>query len=160
MELARVAQPGRLKAVLRVPEAQAKDVVLGLPATIDTHNGVAVGHVARVDPASQGGTVAVEVLLEGQLPRGARADLSVDGSIQLDRLPSALYVSRPASGIPESTVGLYRLDPDGAAATRVDVRLGRASVNAVEIKQGLGVGDRVIISDMSEWGDAPRIRVK
>lgn len=158
--LARVAQPGRLKAVLRVPETQAKDIVLGQPVSVDTRNGLVPGRVVRVDPAVQNGTVTVEVGLEGTLPRGARADLSVDGTIEIERLPNVLSVGRPAYGQPESTVGLFVLEPDGAHARRVQVKLGRASVNAIEVVQGLKPGDRVIISDVSQWDGQERLRIK
>jgi HlyD family secretion protein len=159
-ELARVAQPGRLKAVIRVPETQARDIVVGQKATVDTRNGIVPGHVMRIDPASTQGTVTVEVAIDGELPRGARADMSVDGTIELERLPNVLYVGRPAYGSPESTVGLFKLSEDGAEATRVNVKLGRASVNTVEIIQGLAVGDSVIISDMSTWDAVSRVRIK
>ncbi|MGZ8377420.1 MAG: efflux RND transporter periplasmic adaptor subunit [Gemmatirosa sp.] len=158
--LARVAQPGRLKAVLRVPETQAKDIVLGQPVSVDTRNGLVPGRVVRVDPAVQNGTVTVEVGLEGALPRGARADLSVDGTIEIERLPNVLSVGRPAYGQPESTVGLFVLEPDGAHARRAQVKLGRASVNAIEVVQGLKPGDRVIISDVSQWDGQERLRIK
>src|SRR5213075_1625326 len=149
MELARVAQPGRLKAVLRVPETQAKDIAIGQKATIDTRNGVVDGHVMGTDPGSQQGTVVVEVAIDGELPKGARADISVDGTIELERLPNVLYVGRPAYGSAESTVGIFKVSEDGKEATRVNVKLGRASVNTVEVLQGIAVGDSVIISDMS-----------
>ena len=158
--LAKVAQPGKLKAVLRVPETQAKDVVLGQPTSIDTRNGVVAGHVMRIDPAVQNGTVAVEVALEGQLPRGARPDLSVDGTIEIERLQNVLYVGRPAYGQAESVVGLFRLEPDGKTASRVNVKLGRSSVNTIEVVQGLQPGDRVIISDMTQWDNADKVRLK
>jgi len=158
--LAKVAQPGKLKAVLRVPETQAKDVVLGQPTSIDTRNGVVSGRVMRIDPAVQNGTVAVEVALEGQLPRGARPDLSVDGTIEIERLQNVLYVGRPAYGQAESVVGLFRLEPDGKTAARVNVKLGRSSVNTIEVVQGLQPGDRVIISDMTQWDNADRVRLK
>jgi HlyD family secretion protein len=164
--LARVAQPGRLKAVLRVPETQARDVVVGQPVGIDTRlsaggaSAVVPGRVMRVDPAVQNGTVTVEVALEGTLPKGARADLSVDGLIELERLPNVLSVARPAYGQPESTVGLFRLDADGSHAVQVPVTLGRASVNAVEIVRGLNPGDRVIVSDLSQFDGAKRLRLK
>jgi len=160
MELARVAQPGRLKAVLRVPETQAKDIAIGQKATIDTRNGVVEGHVMRTDPGSQQGTVVVEVAIDGELPKGARADISVDGTIELERLPNVLYVGRPAYGSAESTVGLFKVTDDGKEANRVNVKLGRTSVNTVEILQGLAVGDSVIISDMSQWDNVSRVRLK
>ena len=158
--LATVAQPGRLKAVLRVPETQARDVVIGQPVDVDTRNGIAKGHVLRVDPSVQNGTVTVEVALDGALPRGARPDLSVDGTIEIELLPDVLHVGRPAYGQGESTVGLFRLDPDGKYATRVPVKLGRSSVNTIQITQGLKVGDRVIISDMSQWDNVERVKLK
>jgi RND family efflux transporter MFP subunit len=158
--LATVAQPGRLKAVLRVPETQARDVVVGQPVDVDTRNGIARGHVLRVDPSVQNGTVTVEVALDGQLPRGARPDLSVDGTIEIERLPDVLHVGRPAYGQGESTVGLFRLDPDGRYATRVPVKLGRTSVTTIQIAQGLKAGDRVIISDMSQWDNVERVKLK
>ena len=158
--LARVAQPGQLKAVLQVPQTQAKDVVLGQQTKIDTRNGIVQGRVMRVDPIVQNGTVTVEVALEGDLPAGARADLSVDGTIEIERLEDVLYTGRPGNGQPESTVGLYRLDPDGTHASLISVTLGRASVSTVEIRQGLQQGDRVIISDMSQWDGVDRVRLK
>lgn len=158
--LAKVAQPGKLKAVLRVPETQAKDVVLGQPTSIDTRNGVVPGRVIRIDPAVQNGTVVVEVALEGALPRGARPDLSVDGTIEIERLTNVLYVGRPAYGQAESVVGLFKLGPDGETATRTNVKLGRSSVNTIEVVQGLNAGDRVIISDMTQWDNAEKVRVK
>ena len=160
MELARVSQPGRLKAVLRVPETMARDIVVGLKANIDTRNGIVAGHVMRIDPASTQGTVTVEVAIDGELPRGARADMSVDGTIEIERLPNVLYVGRPAYGSAESTVGLFKISDDGSEANRVNVRLGRASVNTIEVIQGLSVGDSVIISDMSQYDAVSRIRIK
>lgn len=161
IELARVAQPGRLKAVLRVPETQAKDVLPGQRATIDLHNnGIIEGHVMRTDPSSQAGTVTVEVALDGALPNGARSDLSVDGTIEIDRLKDVLYVGRPAYGQAESTVGLFRVEKGTGYAGRVNVKLGRASVNTIEVVNGLAVGDSVIISDMSTWDNTARVRLK
>jgi multidrug resistance efflux pump len=158
--LATVAQPGRLKAVLRVPETQARDIVVGQPVEVDTRNGLAKGHVLRVDPSVQNGTVTVEVALDGTLPRGARPDLSVDGTIEIERLPNVLHVGRPAYGQGESTVGLFKLDPDGKHATRVPVKLGRSSVNTIQIIQGLNAGDRVIISDMTRWDNVERVKLE
>ena len=158
--LARVAQPGRLKGVLRVPETQAKDVVVGQQVALDTRNGIVQGHVMRVDPAAQNGTVGVEVAIDGELPRGARPDLSIDGTIEIERLDNVLYVGRPAYGQSESTVGLFKLDPDGETAVRVRVQLGRASVNTIEVQNGLEVGDRVITSDMSAYDNADKVRIK
>jgi RND family efflux transporter MFP subunit len=158
--LATLAQPGKLKAVLRVPETQARDVVQGQPVDVDTRNGIAKGHVLRVDPSVQNGTVTVEVTLDGTLPRGARPDLSVDGTIEIERLSDVLHVGRPAYGQGESTVGLFRLDPDGKYAARVPVKLGRSSVNTIQIMQGLNVGDKVIVSDMSQWDNVERVKLK
>ncbi|MDF3052465.1 MAG: family efflux transporter subunit [Geminicoccaceae bacterium] len=158
--LARIVEPGRLKAVLRIPETQAKDVVLGQPATIDTRNGVVQGRVARIDPAVQNGTVTVDVVLQGELPRGARPDLSVDGTIEVERLKDVLHVGRPAYGQGQSSVGLFRLVEEGRAAVRVNVELGRTSVNTVEIRGGVQPGDKLIISDMSRWDGYDRVRVE
>jgi multidrug resistance efflux pump len=161
IELARVAQPGRLKAVLRVPETQAKDVAVGQRATIDLHNnGIIEGHVIRSDPSSQAGTVTVEVALDGPLPQGARSDLSVDGTIEIDRLKDVLYVGRPAYGQAESTVGLFKVLKNSGFAERTNVKLGRASVNTIEVVSGLAVGDSVIISDMSTWDNTARVKLK
>lgn len=158
--LAVVVQPGRLKAELRVPETQAKDVVVGQRASIDTRNGIIQGHVTRIDPAVQNGTVTVDVALEGDLPRGARPDLSVDGTIEIERLDDVLYMGRPAYGQPESMVGLFRLEEGGNSATRQSVRLGRSSVNTIEVLNGLEAGDVVILSDMSQWDAADRVRLR
>jgi HlyD family secretion protein len=158
--LARLVEPGRLKAVLRIPETQAKDLTMGQPAAIDTRNGIVKGAVARIDPAVQNGTVTVDVRLEGEMPRGARPDLSVDGTIQVERLDNVLHVGRPAYGQANSTVGLFKLTPDGKEATRVNVRLGRTSVNTVEVLGGLQPGEKVIISDMSRWDGVDRVRVE
>lgn len=158
--LATVAQPGRLKAVLRVPETLAPDVVLGQKTSIDTRNGFVNGRVMRVDPTAQNGTVTVEVALEGPLPRGARSDLSVDGTIEVERLINVLHVGRPAYGQPESTVGLFKVDPSGNTATRVNVRLGKTSVNTIEIQSGLSPRDSVIISDMSRFDNVQKVRIE
>jgi HlyD family secretion protein len=158
--LAKVVQPDKLKAQLKIAETQAKDIEIGQPASIDTRNGIVPGKVSRVDPASQNGTVTVDVALEGPLPKGARPDLSVDGTIELDRLKDVLYVGRPAFGQEKSVVGLFRLNSDGDEATRVQVRLGKSSVNTVEILDGLRVGDKVILSDMSAWDAYDRVRLK
>jgi HlyD family secretion protein len=164
--LATVAQPGKLKAVLRVPETQAKDVALGQKVDIDTragggaNTGVVKGHVSRVDPTSVNGTVTVEVLFDGPLPPGARADLSVDGVIEIERLDNVLYVQRPAYGQAESTVGLFKLDPDGKTASRVNVKLGRSSVSTIEIVSGLQPKDKVIVSDMSQWDNVAKVRLQ
>jgi HlyD family secretion protein len=160
MELARVAQPGRLKAVIRVPESQARDIAVGQKATVDTRQGVVPGRVMRIDPAAQQGTVTVEVMIEGELPRGARADMSVDGTIEIERLPNVLYVGRPAYGSAESTVGLFKISADGKEATSISVKLGRTSVNTVEVLAGLSVGDSVIISDMTQWDNVQRVKLK
>lgn len=158
--LAKVVQPGKLKAELRIPETQAKDVTLGQRASIDTRNGIIPGHVIRLDPAVQQGTVTVDVALDAALPKGARPDLSVDGTIEIERLENVLYVGRPAYGQGESVVGVFKLDPDGGSATRVQVRLGKSSVNTIEVIGGLEEGDRVILSDMSAWDAVDRIRLK
>ena len=157
--LARLVEPGKLKAVLRIPETQAKDVAIGQAAAIDTRNGIARGKVYRIDPAVQNGTVTVDVSLGGELPRGARPDLSVDGTIEVERMDDVLHVGRPAYGQANSAVGLFKLTPDGTEATRVNVRLGRTSVNTVEVVGGLEPGDRVIISDMSRWDGHDRVRI-
>ncbi|HEX7049895.1 MAG TPA: HlyD family efflux transporter periplasmic adaptor subunit [Longimicrobiales bacterium] len=160
MTLAKVVQPGRLKAELRIPETQAKDVAIGQKATIDTRNSLIKGHVSRIDPAVQDGTVTVDVALDEALPPGARPDLSVDGTIEIERLDDVLFVGRPGYGQPESTVGLFKVVDDGDAAIRVNVRLGRASVNTIEVREGLQVGDIVILSDMSAWDAVDRVRLR
>jgi HlyD family secretion protein len=157
--IAVVVQPEKLKAELRIAETQARDIMIGQPAQIDTRNGIVAGKVSRVDPAVQNGTVTVDVALEGPLPRGARPDLSVDGTIELDRLADVVYVGRPAFGQEQSTVGLFKLDPDGDEATRVTVKLGKSSVNTVQILEGLQPGDKVILSDMSAWDAVDRVRL-
>lgn len=158
--LARIVQPGQLKAVLRIPEVQAKDIAIGQPAAIDTRNGIIDGHVMRIDPAVENGAVNVDIALEGELPRGARPDLSVDGTIEVERLDAVLYLGRPAYGQAESTVGLFKLLPGGNEAVRVPVRLGRSSVNTIEVIEGLQEGDVVILSDLSAYDDHDRIRVR
>ncbi len=158
--LAKVVQPNKLKAQLKIAETQAKDVAIGQPASIDTRNGIVPGKVSRVDPSSQNGTVTVDVALEGELPQGARPDLSVDGTIELDRLADVLYVGRPAFGQEKSLVGLFKLVDDGDEAVRVQVKLGKSSVNTVEILEGLKAGDKVILSDMSAWDAHDRVRLK
>ncbi|MBI4499830.1 MAG: HlyD family efflux transporter periplasmic adaptor subunit [Gemmatimonadetes bacterium] len=160
MTLAKVVQPSRLKAVLRVPETQAKDVAIGLKAEIDTRNGIVPGHVVRIDPSSQGGTVGVDVALEGTLPAGARPDLSVDGTIEIERLQNVLSVGRPAFGQSESMVTLFKLDPGGKTATRVQAKFGRSSVNTIEVLEGLNEGDEIIVSDVSRWDGFDRVRIK
>ncbi|MGH3374910.1 MAG: efflux RND transporter periplasmic adaptor subunit [Bryobacteraceae bacterium] len=157
--LAKVAQQGKLKAELKIAETQAKDVQLGQSAEIDTRNGIIPGHVSRIDPAVINGTVTVDVKLEGKLPDGARPDLSVDGTIVLERLADVVYVGRPVFGQANSVVTLFKIDPDGKGAMRVQVKFGRSSVNTIEILQGLNVGDRVILSDMSAWDAQNRIRL-
>ena len=158
--LARVVQPGRLKAELRIPETQARDVVVGQKAMIDMRTDTMPGRVIRVDPASEQGSVTVEVSLEGELARGARPDLQVDGTIELERLDNVLYTGRPAYGQSNSIVGIFRMSPDGKSAEQVRVRLGRTSVNQVEILDGLQPGDVVILSDMSRWETADRVRIR
>ena len=157
--LARVADPSDLKAEVRIAETQAKDIMIGQIASIDTRNGIVPGRVVRIDPAVQNGTVLVDVTLEGELPRGARPDLSVDGTIELERLDNVVYVGRPAFGQERSTVGIFRLNAEGGAA-RTQVQLGRSSVNTIEIVRGLEPGDRVILSDMSQWDSNDRINLK
>jgi HlyD family secretion protein len=156
--LARVANPTNLKAELRIAETQTKDIAIGQPAEIDTRNGIVKGRVARIDPASSNGTVGVDVTLEGALPPGARPDLSVDGTIRLELLDNVIYVGRPAFGQENSTVGLFKVHPDGEAV-RINVKLGRSSVNTIEIIEGLQPGDLVILSDMSSYDEYPRIRL-
>lgn len=156
--LARVANPLRLKAELKIAETQAKDVQVGQVASIDTRNGLVEGRVTRIDPSVQSGTVTVDVALEGSLPRGARPDLSVDGTIELERLAEVLFVGRPAFGQEQRAVGLFKLLPNGEAA-RVSVTLGRTSVNTVEVVDGLAAGDQVVLSDMSTWDAVDRVRL-
>lgn len=157
--LAKVTVPGRLKAELRIPETQAKDIQIGQQASIDTRNGIVAGTVARIDPAVQNGTVTVDVSLTAPLPKGARPDLTVDGTIELEKLDDVLFVGRPALGQENAAVGLFRLGADGQRAERVRVRLGRASVNTVEILEGLQEGDQVILSDTSAWDAFDRLRL-
>lgn len=157
--LAQIIQPDQLKAQLKIAETQARDIQIGQPAEIDTHNGVIPGTVTRIDPAVQNGTVAVDVHLDGTLPKGARPDLSVDGTIDLERMNNVLYVGRPAFGNEDSTISLFKLDPSGKYATRVPVKVGRASVNEIQILSGLQAGDTVILSDMSRWDNVDRIRL-
>jgi HlyD family secretion protein len=157
--LARVARPDRLKAVVRVPETQARDVVPGQKAVVDTRNGFVQARVVRVDPAVQNGTVTVDLALLGELPKGARPDLTVDGTIELERLADVMHVGRPATGQPQSTVGLFRLVKGTNDAVRVRVRLGQASVSTIQVVDGLEVGDEVILSDTSAWDMSDRIRL-
>lgn len=157
--LARVADPARLKASIRIPETQMKDVRLGQPATIDTRNGIIQGLVARIDPSVREGTVTVDVALTGDLPAGARPDLSIEGTIELERLQNVLFIGRPASSEQTSHLQLFKLDAGGAQAIRVPVTLGRRSINAVEVLGGLAPGDRVILSDMSRWDGSDHVRL-
>ena len=158
--LVRVADPTRLKATIQIPETQAKDVLIGQKASVDTHNGVAQGHVIRVDAAVVNGTVAVDVSLDGAQPPGERPDLSVDGTIEIDDLKDVLYVGRPVNGQENSTVGIFKLIDSDGEAVRTSVKLGRDSVNTIEVLQGLNVGDKVILSDMSAWDSFDRIRLR
>lgn len=158
--LARVADPGRLKAELRIVETQARDVAIGQDAEVDTRNGVAKGRVARIDPAVQNGSVTVDVTFAEPLPKGARPDLSVDGSIELERLTDVLRVARPALGQERTDVWMFRLTPSGSEAARVKVSLGRGSATSIEIAGGLAEGDRVIVSDTSAWDAYDRIRLR
>jgi HlyD family secretion protein len=158
--LAKVVQPNHLMAALKISETQARDVQSGEPAAIDTHNGIISGTVMRVDPAVQNGTVTVDVKLTSELPKGARPDLSVDGTIDLERLDNILYVGRPAFGQENSTISLFKLDADGKEAARVPVKVGRESVNSIQVFEGLREGDTVILSDMSRWDKTDRIRLE
>jgi len=158
--LARVADPKKLKAEIKIAETQAKDVAPGQKATIDTRNGVVTGHVSRIDPSVVNGTVTVDVTITDPLPNGARPDLSVDGTIELENLKDVLYVGRPVHGQADSTIGIFKLVEDGSEAVRVNVKLGRSSVNTIEVVQGLKVGDKVILSDMSAWDNFDRIRLR
>jgi RND family efflux transporter MFP subunit len=158
--LAKVVQPDQLKASLKIAETQARDIQIGQPASIDTHNGVIPGRVQRIDPAVQNGTVTVDVELTGPLPQGARPDLSVDGTIDLERMTDVLYVGRPALGNENSTLSLFKIDADGKGATRVPVKVGRASVNSIQVLEGLKEGDTVILSDMSRWDNVDRISLE
>lgn len=158
--LARVADPKKLKAEIKIAETQAKDVLIGQTASVDTRNGIVTGHVSRVDPSVQNGTVTVDVQFDGLLPDGARPDLSVDGTVELENLKNVLYVGRPVHGASQSTISLFKLTPDGSEAVRTNVKLGRSSVNTVEILDGLQVGERVILSDMSQWDNYDRIRLR
>lgn len=159
-ELARVVKPGRLKAELRIPETQAVDVTIGQTARIDTRNGIVTGRVMRIDPAAETGTVGVDVELPDELPPGARPDLSVDGKIEIERLDDVLFVGRPQFGSANSTISLFKVEPDGDHAVRVRVQLGQSSVNEIVIEQGLKEGDDVILSDMSQVDGYDRVRLK
>jgi HlyD family secretion protein len=157
--LAKIVQPTKLKAEIKIAETQAKDILIGQIAAIDTRNGIIPGHVVRVDPAVQNGTVTVDVKLDGPLPKGARPDLSVDGLIELERLDNVLYVGRPVQGQPESTIGIFKVIDAGRNAVRASVKLGRSSVSTIEVLHGLNVGDQVILSDMSVWDNHDRVRL-
>ena len=158
--LARVANPGRLKAEIKIAETQAKDVQVGQHAEVDTRNGVVAGRVTRIDPSVQAGTRTVDVSLEGPLPNGAVPDLSVDGIIELERLVDVVYMGRPAFGQDQSTVSIFKVDAATGEARRVRVQLGRSSVNSIEVRSGLQPGDNVILSDMSAWDSVDRVRLK
>ena len=158
--LAKVVEPEHLMATLKVAETQARDVQIGELASIDTHNGLIAGTVMRVDPGVQNGTVTVDVKLTGELPKGARPELSVDGTIDLERMDNVLYVGRPAFGQENSTISLFKLSPGGQGALRVPVKVGRASVNSIQIIEGLREGDAVILSDMSRWDNTDRVRIE
>jgi len=158
--LARVAEPTHLKAALKIPETQAKDVRVGLKAAVDTRNGVVAGTVSRIDPAAQQGTVTIDVQFTEALPPGARPDLTVDGTVEIERLDDVLFVNRPVNAQPQSKVGLFKVVDGGSAAVRVPVTLGRSSVNTIEIVDGLAPGDTVILSDMSAWDGYDRVRLK
>jgi HlyD family secretion protein len=158
--VARVADPKKLKAEIKIAETQAKDVAIGQKAAIDTRNGVVAGRVSRIDPSVQNGTVTVDVAIDGPLPQGARPDLSVDGTVELENLKDVLYVGRPVHGQADSTIGLFKIVNDGSEAVRVNVKLGRSSVTTIEVLQGLQVGDKVILSDMSAVDNFDRIRLK
>ncbi len=159
--LLKIVQPGKLKATLQIPEAQAADVQLGQSASIDTRSkGVIPGHVSRKDPSANQGTVGVDVAFDGPLPAGAVPDLSVDGTIEIEKLHNVLYTGRPAYGSPTGLVGLFKLTDNGRYAERVQVLLGKNSVTSVEIQRGLNAGDKVILSDMSEYDGVDRVRLK
>jgi HlyD family secretion protein len=158
--IARVARPDELVAELRIPELQAKDVIAGQKARIDTRNGIVAGHVTRVDPAIENGSVRVEVDLDGALPAGARPDLSVDGIIELDRTANAVFVARPASGESDSDASVFRLEADGSRAERVSAKFGKASVNEIHVVSGLAPGDRIIVSDISRWNAYDELRIR
>ena len=158
-ELARVANPKKLKAELKIAETQAKDIQLGQSVSVDTRNGIIAGRVIRIDPSVQNGTRTVDASLEGDLPKGAVPDLSVDGTIELEKLENILYVNRPVHGQEHATVGIFKLDADGAGASQVQVKLGRGSVTTIEVIEGLREGDIVILSDTSQWDSSPRIRL-
>lgn len=158
-QLAQVADPTKLKATVRIPETQAKDILIGQPAEVDTRNGIIQGEVARINPTVSGGTVDVDIRLLSELPRGARPDLTVEGSIVLENLSDVVYVGRPAYGREHSTVGMFRLETDGTIANRTPVEFGRSSVSEIEVRRGLQPGDRVILSDTSQYDDNDRLRI-
>lgn len=160
ISLAKVVQPDQLKASLKIAETQARDIQIGQPSEIDTHNGVIAGKVMRIDPAVVNGTRTVDVELSEALPPGAVPDLSVDGTIDLDRMANVLYVGRPAFGNENSTISLFKLSADGKTAVRVPVKVGRASVNSIQVLEGLQKGDTVILSDMSRWDNTDSIRLE
>lgn len=157
--LAKIVQPSKLKAEVKIAETQAKDILIGQVAEIDTRNGIIPGHVTRVDPAVINGTVTVDVKLEGALPKGARPDLSIDGTIELERLEDVVYVGRPVQGQAESTVSIFKVTDGGRGAVRVPVKLGRSSVGSIQILEGLQPGDQIILSDMSAWDSYERLRL-
>ncbi|HZI21061.1 MAG TPA: HlyD family efflux transporter periplasmic adaptor subunit [Gemmatimonadales bacterium] len=157
--LAKVVQPGKLKAVVQIPETQAKDIAIGQKAAIDTRNGIVPGHVIRFDPNAINGTVAVDVALDDTVA-GMRPDLSVDGTIEIERLEHVLFTGRPGYGQPNSTIGMFKLTADGRYATQVQVQVGRSSVSTIEVLRGLNAGDSVILSDMSQWDKVERVRIK
>jgi HlyD family secretion protein len=157
--LARVVEPQHLKAELKIAETQAKDIQLGQKADVDTRNGVIPGHVSRIDPAAQQGTVTVDVALDGELPQGARPDLTVDGTVELERLNDVIFVGRPAFGQTQATVSMFKLEDGGKGAVRVTVKLGRSSVSTIEVIEGLQPGDQVILSDTSTYDTYNQIRL-
>ncbi|HWC73708.1 MAG TPA: HlyD family efflux transporter periplasmic adaptor subunit [Gemmatimonadales bacterium] len=158
--LAKVVQPGKLKAVIHIPETQAPGLAIGQKASVDTRTGLVAGHVIRIDPAAQEGTVTVDIALDGALPDGARPDISVDATITIERLNDVLFTGRPAYGQPNSTMGMFKLVEGGRYAVRIPVKVGRTSVNAIEIVQGLAAGDSVILSDMSRYDNVERVKLK
>ena len=158
--LARVVQPGRLKAELRIPQTQAQDITVGLTAFVDTRNDTIQGRVTRIDPAVQNGTVTIDIALPDSLPRSARSDMSVDGTVEIERLSDVLYMSRPAYGQANSRIGVFKVSEDGTTADRVNVLLGRSSVSEMEIAEGLQPGDVVVLSDMSQWDNFERVRIR
>jgi HlyD family secretion protein len=158
--LAKVVKPERLKATVRIPETQARDVALQQKAEIDTRNGVVTGKVARINPSANQGSVEVEVSLPDELPKGARPDLTIEGTIELEKLNNVLYVGRPAGAQPDATVELFKLTKDADLAVRTKVRLGRSSVSTIEVREGLQDGDTVILSDMTQYDNAERVRLR